>query len=168
MNDLFIVGAVIVAILVYLIVTHKIDLSKLKGDLQADLAKIHATAQATHAAALAPVSVATVQTAPPARPSDPAAVVAAAIGAPIPSAPAPVPLAAAPAGSAAANNADNPVLAAYAASGDVRGANAGGNAEALGAAAAAQPRLHRRSIAGRASSTWCSVRYATGRASPAR
>jgi hypothetical protein len=57
MTPELIIGVVIAALLVYAIATHKIDLSKLKGDITSHLAAVHATAQATHAAALAPVSV---------------------------------------------------------------------------------------------------------------
>jgi hypothetical protein len=139
MTPELLIAIVAIALIVYLIATHKIDLSKLKGELQADLAKIHATTVATHAAALAPVSVV------PA-PSDSA--VQPILGELAGASHTPPPthdeirqivsdaLAAAPAGSAVANNAGNALLAAYAASGDPRGANAGGNAEALGAAAA--------------------------------
>jgi hypothetical protein len=74
MTPELIIGVVIAALLVYAIATHKIDLAKLKGDITSHLAAVHATAQATHSAALAPVSV--VSVAQPVAPSDPAAVVA--------------------------------------------------------------------------------------------
>jgi hypothetical protein len=82
MTPELIIGVVIAALLVYAIATHKIDLSKLKGDITSHLAAVHATAQATHAAALAPVSV--VNVSQPVPPSDPAAIVARAVGAPAP------------------------------------------------------------------------------------
>jgi hypothetical protein len=85
MTPELIIGVVIAALLVYAIATHKIDLAKLKGDITSHLAAVHATAQATHSAALAPVSV--VSVAQPVAPSDPAALVAAVVNAPIPNAP---------------------------------------------------------------------------------
>jgi hypothetical protein len=66
-----IVGLAIVALLIYLIASHKIDLAKLRGEIIAEFAKVHATAAVTQAAALAPVSVVN---APPPAPAAPVAI----------------------------------------------------------------------------------------------
>lgn len=109
MTEVAIVGGIITAILVYLIVTHRISVAQIRAQLDLLHGKVDAARPVTAPVAVAPVPV------------------------PVTVAAAPEPTLA-PAGTPVANDASNAALNAYAASGDVRGGNAGGTVSDAGAA----------------------------------